>query len=291
VQHINLSYFVELGSALSAVRSLGKQSHITLYDAWGPTNDLREKLSNLLAGRPLWLEVSVRPAKQLLDGVQSIHSRYYGGPDGDAALDLAKDWTKEIIPPWEFAILETSVDAFQHVLAAEFNGSATFYVPQRWGYHTATLILNASACAGLADHPQFQGIAKADFTEAGKCLAFLMPTAAGFHAARAVEAVLFDYYSAFLGRPTSRLMMGEALAALDKRQKDGPQPTPSKKTLRTLREIKDLDRNPLAHPQDTLDMTEAKALFDLAGIVIAAMLREIDGLGAVHVQLAEAPSQ
>jgi hypothetical protein len=146
------------------------------------------------------------------------------------------------------------------------------------GYHTPTLILNASVCAGLGDEPRFQGVARDDFNEAGKCLAFEMPTAAGFHAARAVEAILKSYYEAFCGPRPERLMMAKAIEALEaKADPEGPL-TPSKKVLRTLREIKDLDRNPLAHPEATLDMIEAKALFDLAGIAIVCMFRGLNKL-------------
>jgi hypothetical protein len=173
-------------------------------------------------------------ARKLLTELEAIKARHYDGPDGE--LDFDKDWSTETIFSWELVMGEPAVDAFQHVLAAEFNGSATFYVPQRWGYHTPTLILDASVCAALDHYPRFQGLPRADSTEARKCLAFLMPTAAGFHAARAVEAVPIDYYSAFLGTPPGRFMMGEALAALDKKAKEGPAPVPSPKTLRTLRE-------------------------------------------------------
>ena len=68
--------------------------------------------------------------------------------------------------------------------------------------------------------------------------------------------------------------MGKRIEKLEK-IKDG-KAVPSAKVLRTLREIKDLDRNPLAHPECTLDMIEAKALFDLSGIAIHAMFRDLN---------------
>ncbi|MEE1611858.1 hypothetical protein [Microvirga sp. CF3016] len=272
MQHINLSFFVDLGASLNAFGALGKQQQSSLADAYSPLADLDTRLEKLLNGDPIRLETAAHSARELFTPLRALLRRHYYVSDTDQ-LDWGKDWNTNFIADWEFLTLKRKVEAFQHVMAAEFQNSATFYVPQRMGYHTPTLILNATVCAGLWDEPRFQGVARHDFNEAGKCLAFGMPTAAGFHAARSVEAILILYYEAFCGPRPERLMMGDAIRALEaKVDPEGPL-SPSRKVLRTLREIKDLDRNPLAHPDATLDMIEAKALFDLAGIAIVSMLR------------------
>src|SRR3546814_11973446 len=42
-------------------------------------------------------------------------------------------------------------------------------------------------------------MAKQEFKAAGRCLAFDLPTASGFHVLRAVECVLDEYYRKFAG--------------------------------------------------------------------------------------------
>lgn len=272
MQHINLTYFVDFGSELALLRSFAaKQVDVPLIEAWPPLGQVQDKLVRLLQGHPVRLEVSAGPAKALLTELNAIRERHFDGPDG--VLNFDKNWAVEKVPAWEFTLLP--LDAFQNVLAAEFNGSATFFVPQRWGYHTPTLIMDAAICADLAGRPDFTGTALVDLREAGKCLAFEMPTACGFHAARSVEAILQRYYEVFIGPLPERGQMGPLLAKLEKAQEAGALPRPDPRTLRTLREIKDLDRNPLAHPDATLDMLDAKALFELAGIAISRMLRDI----------------
>lgn len=273
MQHINLTYFVDFGSELALLRSFAaKQVDVPLIEAWPPLGQVQDKLVRLLQGHPVRLEVSTGPANALLTELNAIRVRHFDGPDG--VLNFDKNWAVETVPAWEFMLLP--LDAFQNVLAAEFNGSATFFVPQRWGYHTPTLIMDAAICADLAGRPDFTGTALVDLREAGKCLAFEMPTACGFHAARSVEAILQRYYEVFIGPLPERGQMGPLLAKLEKQEAEASGlPRPDPRTLRTLREIKDLDRNPLAHPDATLDMLDAKALFELAGIAISRMLRDM----------------
>ncbi len=60
---------------------------------------------------------------------------------------------------------------------------------------------------------------------------------------------------------------------------------PDAKTLRTIREIAKLDRNPLMHPRDTLETQEAAIFFNLATAAIMAMTREIATRQAGGTQL------
>ncbi len=273
MQHINLSFFVDMGGSLALLKMFAKREvDIPLIEAWPPIGDLLDKLTRLGEGYPVQVETSSGPALDLLRELRGIRERHFDAPSGD--LDFNKNWNTNVVPAWEFVVL--SLDRFQTVLTAEFTNSATFSVPQRWGYRTPTLIVNAASCAGLDRRGDFQGTPLLDLNEAGKCLAFEMPTASGFHAARAVEAILRRYYEALIGPLPDRAPMGTLVETLEQASKKKGAARPDQRTIRTLREIKDLDRNPLAHPEATLDMLSAKALFELAGIAIWRMLKEID---------------
>ncbi len=49
----------------------------------------------------------------------------------------------------------------------------------------------------------------------------------------------------------------------------------SAKVLSCLQQIKDLHRNPLMHPEETLTLEEAISLFGICQSAISAMLKEI----------------
>lgn len=123
--------------------------------------------------------------------------------------------------------------------------------------------------------------AKKDFREAGKCLAFELPTAAGFHAMRATESVLREYYGLVTGKDPAKTDWGTCIQELKNAGAN-------KKVLQVLDQIRDLHRNPLSHPQDFLSLREALGLFDIAKSAIGAIADEIDTIRkkAVHNALA-----
>ena len=107
---------------------------------------------------------------------------------------------------------------------------------------------------------------------ATRCVAFNLPTAAGFHLHRLNESVLHRYYDAVTEgapRPSSR-NMGEYLAEMKKRGKGDD------KTLSALKDLKDLHRNPLVHPEDSLEnIDEALALLGSVHAAVVSMLKAI----------------
>jgi hypothetical protein len=112
-------------------------------------------------------------------------------------------------------------------------------------------------------------IAKYDFEECGKCIAFERPTAAAFHLLRGTESVLRLFYVALVRRkriPT--LMWGPIIEAL-KRMKSPPPP----ELLNTLDNIRRLFRNPTQHPEKTYDIQEVQDLFGLCVDVVNRMAR------------------
>jgi hypothetical protein len=100
----------------------------------------------------------------------------------------------------------------------------------------------------------------AEIDEAGKCLAYERSTASGFHILRSVELAIRQYLLAIQGfvmPPLNRQNWGEYLDLL---KGHGA----SREVTDHLYNIKDNYRNPLMHPQDTLDMDEAVSLFGVA---------------------------
>lgn len=112
----------------------------------------------------------------------------------------------------------------------------------------------------------------ADIRWAGKCIAFELGTAAGFHLLRALETVVLAYRKHVIpGNPDpnpNNRNFGQYI-------KDMEDNNGEKKVISTLRQIKDLHRNSLFHPEDVLTVDEA---IRLLGIVVSAVGAMLDRL-------------
>ena len=107
-----------------------------------------------------------------------------------------------------------------------------------------------------------------DLKQAGPCLAFELPTAAGFHMMRATESSMWAYWEHLekTKRPRNS-NWGNAIQDLE--QHSGSDP----KVVAALKQLKDLHRNPVVHPEVVLTMDEALSLWAVApGVIIAVAL-------------------
>lgn len=164
-------------------------------------------------------------------------------------------------------------DQFRTALLAELGVLPTYFVSQKEGFDTLTLLDNGPALFPLslkAKAPE----AVFDAAETGKALAFELATAVGFHVFRALEAVLRRYYTEVSkGAPAPKVRsIGVYVRAMQKLKVGDP------KILAALDQIKDLHRNPLVHPEAVLNMDAAVALVGIARSAIGAMLNELPEL-------------
>lgn len=106
----------------------------------------------------------------------------------------------------------------------------------------------------------FPDIAKYDFAEAGKCIAFELPTAAAFHILRATEANLRHYYKQMIKQKRiASEMWGPIVQDLRKRNK-----TKKHTTLNNhLDNIRLSFRNPTQHPEAVYDIHEVQDLLSV----------------------------
>jgi hypothetical protein len=188
--------------------------------------------------------------------------------DAIKALTLDGDRTNDI-NMYEAYLVTSALSEFETVLTAELSQLNIFMVVKKRGYDTSDLVHK-----GWVLFPD-EIVTKVpeslpDLGYAARCIAFELPTAAGFHMHRANESVLHHYYDAVTGgaaRPTSR-NIGDYLTAL---RTQGDQ-----KILSALKDLKDLHRNPLIHPEHTLEsVDEAIALLGSIQAAVVLMLREI----------------
>ena len=114
---------------------------------------------------------------------------------------------------------------------------------------------------------------KLDIREAGKCLAFDLATASGFHIARAVEGVLVEYLKLLC--PTIYADLKDSQRNLGYYIKIAKENNGEPKVCSSLDQFRDLHRNPLIHPEAVLTVDEAVTLLGIAQSTIVATILEI----------------
>jgi hypothetical protein len=216
-------------------------------------------LENFFIDSPvLPLELSADAARELIQGIDRVMNKLYANPP-------------EEIFDFEIANIKAKLADLETVMSLELQRHQTYLVSQIGGYSMPLLTTKAEvniledALAIIEDQ------AKKDFREAGRCLAFEVPTAAGFHAMRATENVLRQYHAQLTGKTVDRIDWAVCVSDLRKANANP-------KVLQVLDQIRDLHRNPLTHPQEFLSIKDAIGLFDIAKSAIGALAEEIDKL-------------
>lgn len=222
---------------------------LTLYIAQGT-------LDALLKRSIFQLQACQTAGNKLLQAIQTLTN----DSERTAPIDILEAYR-----------VTSALSEFEHVLTAELGMMNIYMVEKRRGYDTSVLIHNGTALFP-ADLITKVPEAILDVDQATRCIAFDLPTAAGFHLHRANESVLHRYYDVVTGgapRPETR-NIGDYLSEM-KTRKVGDE-----KVLSALKDLKDLHRNPLIHPEDSLEnIDDAIALLGSIQAVVVPMLKAI----------------
>jgi hypothetical protein len=151
-------------------------------------------------------------------------------------------------------------------LLAESEGNLAYIVTDK-RLDINKLLSDVSALFAPKVYGSLSDIAKYDFKESGRCVAFQLPTAAAFHLLRGTEEVLRAFYLFTVKRNRiSQLLWGPIIAELRKRRTPPPAPL-----LDNLDNIRRSFRNPTQHPEKVYDIQEAQDLFALCIDVVNRM--------------------
>lgn len=178
----------------------------------------------------------------------------------DIAQTISADQAKEI---------GLNGTRFDHALATELAHIPHFMILNKGIYSVDALIETP-----LTVFPEFiiselSEYAKQDIIAYCKAYAFELATAAGFHIARATEAVLKQYVTAFAGNLPKGRDWGKYVAELNTNGAD-------KRITNAIDRLRELHRNPLMHPDDTLTMAEADMLAGMCRALIPLMLADME---------------
>ncbi len=161
-------------------------------------------------------------------------------------------------------------DRLETVLLSELDVAATYLVTNKKGWMADTLIMDGEVifADGIAERcPR----AIPDLRNAAQCIAFEMPTSAGFHLHRAHEIVIIALLHELTGgtyviEPKNR-SLGTYIRVLERTGKVDP------KIIANLRAIKDLHRNTVMHPEESLSNAQATSLLGIIDSSISSMLQ------------------
>jgi hypothetical protein len=213
------------------------------------------------------------------NAVEVLHAQTMYAPylrasnqSGQNLLNAIKDETNGLdfqrkMNPFALAHIRNLFAEYKTNLQAELGILAAYFVNQQGGFDILSLLFFAQNLFP-ADLGNKVPEAMFDVEQAGKCLAYEVPTACGFHLFRATESVLRRYYSLVTnGAAPPKVRSINVYVKAMRRAKCGDE-----KVLSALQQMADLHRNPLAHPEAILTVDEAISAYGIARSVITAML-------------------
>lgn len=192
----------------------------------------------------------------------------------ERTINRVSDFAKQGLSPTFGDTVSTDIqDAmhrFQSSLERDLSDLPLFCVEEKSNYSIDRLIKGASKHLPPAVTTKITPRIAEEIDESGKCLAFSCPTASGFHILRAAELLVKELI-ARKGLPMpapNRCNWGEYIQIL----KNGGV---AKEVTDLLQIVKDNYRNPIMHPEDTLDIVEATSLFGICQSGIEVLCRHI----------------
>lgn len=261
---------VEVGEALQKIRDLpGKPTVLQIFT---PIVEARRPINALLNGEPFELGICRPAAVKLDNALHDIYRHHF--QDGTGKFQFPDDPNEEA-HWWSVHEVRSALAEFDAIFRAELEATTVYAMEQHGIYSIPMLADDADRVVPTELKPCLNEKAIGDLKACGRCLAFGLPTASGFHAARAVEAVLEDYYRHLAGGTGTLRSWDDYKKALDKALATGKTPCPSQRVINAIGQMKDDFRNPVAHPRIVLTEADALVLFGLAQSAIIGMLQEM----------------
>lgn len=268
---INL-YF--LGFYLSRLDALSESD--LFGDVAYPLTAASINLGNLAKDDTLEISVGTREAaKDLADMLQSITRTRAFAPNLEGKNP---DESKRPIKPW-VSHIKSRLDKFETRFISDCMSLNVYNVPQLQAYNSRILVeqgerLLPEAALNKLKEQRFE-VALHDVRIAGRCLAFDLWTATGFHIARATERLIQEYWlqerkSTSLPAKGSRTwvnlckdLQGTPPPKPGHMPKKNPiQPAGSQRLVKFLLVIGEEYRNPLIHPDQSLEQTDGSLLLE-----------------------------
>jgi hypothetical protein len=252
---VSLPYIFELCARLDALSTLPNSAKVG--DLFIPLITAATAIGELYGAGSLYgpyLRSSVASASQLNESINHI---------------TTKNWDDDVTF-YEIANVKSRYTTFRTAFTAELGILNCYFVTQKGGYDMLSLLAWGE---NLFPTDLYSKVPEAQFDvrEAGRCLAYELPTASAFHVFRATESILRRYYDHISNKATPPKVrsIGVYVAAMRRANIGNPKVTSS------LSQMANLHRNPLIHPEAAISVDEAISIYGIARSAASAMLAEL----------------
>lgn len=258
MQRISLTWIIDTFRAIDKLDEVHGAFPITQH--WWTLSNADSQLAVLFDQSVYaWhLRVSRERAITLRNIIRPLHS--------EGGLGKPFDWQRTVAE-WETMGLLQARSDFIAVFKSELSTLPAFLAGEKEGYDLNSLI-DAGNLLFPKSLPLKVPEAVTDALQAGKALAFDLPTASGFHLFRVTESVLKRYWDV-VSKGAARPNL-ETIGNYAKELKGNG--FGEEKVWEALMQMAKLHRNPLIHPEVILTVEEAISIVGMARSVTGAML-------------------
>lgn len=231
---------------------------------WWRWSQARDALADLFSQRPLNFTTTV--GNKLYEAINAVLPAKFD--DMFSKLQTLKQQGEQEpdLEFWQIHQVRESAKEFETVLRNECHIMDTYFLTQKGTYSTIALVEHAHFQVPEPTRSKLPDLTKQDFDQAGKCIAFDVPTAAAFHLLRGTEVVIREYYELIVPGPkqASKKMRnwGTYIRLLKHHGAD-------EKVTALLTHLKDVYRNPVFHPEEVYTDERVQVLF---GICVSAVV-------------------
>jgi len=256
---LDLHYMFVFGQRLQAISTLKQEDKVRprVLDL----HYARDSLEHMVGPDSPLLATSKRAAQKLLESIKSII------PGGIVESLSIPDDRAFSYQAWS---ITTPLEELKSVLGNDMPDISSFVTSAKGIYKTDELISRPERHLSEDVQRLLSGHALLDIREAGKCLAFELPTACAFHLWRVVESVMDTYQMHLTGQSFKdsgvKSNWGNYIEALKKAGGEN-------KICVFLDHIRGSYRNPQTHPDEIITVEEARRLFAVAMSAIDQVLR------------------
>jgi hypothetical protein len=174
-----------------------------------------------------------------------------------------------LVTSWEATTLRSAATALTSTILDEAKHNYVLCIENQRCLSAHSLVEKIENCFAEESWNIIEKSAKREFEESGKCLGLERYTAAGFHALRGVECVIRQYIVKLTGAlPPRKRDWGHYIEVL---KANGADPA----LTSVLDNIRSLERNPLMHPEDWLNIDEAIGIFTISQTAVVRLVAGI----------------
>lgn len=273
MKRVNQYQFYQIGIAIHPMTEIADNSKYA--DVWYACFQAKNWLEFLLNDHLTPLVTCRAAAAKLINAMNPVIPEL-------GNIDQEKLATE--LPTYTAWFIRQAAHEFEIVFAAELETTDTYYVSQKGIYSTNLLIEKAEQAFTAEVQAQFPPQMISDIRQAGKCLAFDLDTASGFHIVRAAEGVIYKYYVAVTGTTPKRKdrNWGAYVRNLNRHLKNDPSSKADPKLITLIDQVREHHRNPVIHPDITLTPDEAQSLFSICQAVIITFAGALKLLSTGH---------